>query len=76
MALYADPLSFFGSLGLSMEMMRVVRLVVDTSIHSKGRSVEQVIAYMMDNIDDPKIGMHRHEFEGVTTCSDGTVGES
>jgi uncharacterized protein (DUF885 family) len=56
MGLYADPLCLFGR--LSMEMMRAVRLVVDTGIHSKGWSVEQAIVYMMD-----KTGMHRHECE-------------
>jgi uncharacterized protein (DUF885 family) len=56
MGLYSDPLSLFGR--LSMEMMRAVRLVVDTGIHSKGWSVEQAIVYMMD-----KTGMHRHECE-------------
>ena len=54
MGMYADPLSLFGR--LSMEMMRAVRLVVDTGIHSKGWNVQQAIFYMME-----KTGMHRHE---------------
>jgi uncharacterized protein (DUF885 family) len=56
MGMYATPLNLFGR--LSMEMMRAVRLVVDTGIHYKGWSVEEAIAYMMS-----KTGMHRHEVE-------------
>ena len=56
MGMYADPLSLFGR--LSMEMMRAVRLVVDTGIHSKGWNVQQAIEFMME-----KTGMHRHECE-------------
>lgn len=54
--LYATPMSLFGR--LSMEMMRAVRLVVDTGIHWKGWSVEHAVEYMMANT-----GMHRHECE-------------
>ena len=39
-------------------MMRAVRLVVDTGIHTKGWSVEKAMEYMME-----KTGMHRHECE-------------
>ena len=57
MGLYGgDPMKIFGR--LSMEMMRAVRLVVDTGIHHQGWSVDKAIAYMMD-----KTGMHRHECE-------------
>jgi uncharacterized protein (DUF885 family) len=56
MGMYATPLNLFGR--LSMEMMRAVRLVVDTGIHFKGWSVEDAIVYMMS-----KTGMHRHEVE-------------
>lgn len=56
MGLYGDPNDLFGR--LSMEMMRAVRLVVDTGIHSKGWSVAKAIDYMMS-----KTGMHRHECE-------------
>lgn len=56
MGLYTTPYELFGR--LSMEMMRAVRLVVDTGIHSKGWSLERAIHYMME-----KTGMHRHEVE-------------
>lgn len=56
MDFYPSPLELFGR--LSMEMMRAVRLVVDTGIHSKGWSIEQAITYMMTNT-----GMHRNECE-------------
>lgn len=54
MGLYTSPYELFGR--LSMEMMRAVRLVVDTGIHAMGWSLEQAIVYMME-----KTGMHRHE---------------
>jgi uncharacterized protein (DUF885 family) len=56
MGMYETPLKLFGR--LSCEMMRAVRLVVDTGIHSKGWSVEEATEYMMQ-----KTGMHRPEVE-------------
>jgi len=47
MGLYEEPLDLFGR--LSMEMMRAVRLVVDTGIHELGWSVQQAIEYMQTN---------------------------
>lgn len=41
---YKTPIDLFGR--LSMEMMRAVRLVVDTGIHEYGWSVERAVAYM------------------------------
>jgi uncharacterized protein (DUF885 family) len=49
MGFYADPYQRFGT--LSDEMLRAMRLVVDTGIHSKGWTREQSIKYMMDNSD-------------------------
>ncbi|WOK35244.1 DUF885 domain-containing protein [Sphingomonas sp. C3-2] len=42
-----DPYQRFG--GLDDEMLRAMRLVVDSGIHSKGWTREQAIEYMLDN---------------------------
>jgi uncharacterized protein (DUF885 family) len=44
---YKDPVSDYGR--LSSELFRAVRLVVDTAIHDKGWTRDQVIAYMHEN---------------------------
>ncbi|MFC3549991.1 DUF885 domain-containing protein [Lysobacter cavernae] len=44
---YTDPYNYFGY--LQNELWRAIRLVVDTGLHSKGWSREQVIKYMLDN---------------------------
>ena len=44
---YADPYQYFGR--LQAELWRAIRLVVDTGLHSKGWTREQVIAYMKEN---------------------------
>jgi uncharacterized protein (DUF885 family) len=51
--LYQDPVSDYGR--LSSELFRAVRLVVDTGIHSKGWSREQVIDFFRksDAVDEP-----------------------
>jgi uncharacterized protein (DUF885 family) len=49
MGVFKDPYQRFGT--LSDEMMRAMRLVVDTGIHSKGWTREQAIKYMMDHSD-------------------------
>lgn len=51
MGIYETPLDLFGR--FSMEMMRAVRLVVDTGIHVFGWSVEKAIAYMEENTGKP-----------------------
>ena len=56
MGLYASPLSVFGR--LSMEMMRAVRLVVDTGIHARGWGVQRAVAFMQEHT-----GMHAVECE-------------
>jgi uncharacterized protein (DUF885 family) len=48
---YKDPVSDYGR--LSSELFRAVRLVVDTGIHDKGWTRDQVIAYMRENDVNP-----------------------
>jgi uncharacterized protein (DUF885 family) len=47
MGLYDDPGQHWGT--LDDEMLRAMRLVVDTGIHAKGWTREQAIAYMLEN---------------------------
>lgn len=47
LGMFGDPMQLFGH--LDMEMLRAVRLVVDTGIHAKGWSRQQAIDYMLDN---------------------------
>ena len=44
---YTDPYQYFG--GLNAELWRAIRLVVDTGIHAKGWSRQQVLDYMYAN---------------------------
>jgi uncharacterized protein (DUF885 family) len=46
--LYEEPIYYFGH--LNDEMLRAVRLVVDTGMHAKGWSREQAIKYAMDTL--------------------------
>ncbi len=48
LGLYTDPYQYAGALG--DEMLRAVRLVVDTGLHSRNMTREQAIAYMLDNL--------------------------
>src|SRR5579863_1657809 len=52
---YQDPVSDYGR--LSSELFRAVRLVVDTGIHSKGWTREQVVEFMRKSgaVDEPTI---------------------
>jgi uncharacterized protein (DUF885 family) len=47
LGVYTDPYQYFGR--LQAELWRAIRLVVDTGLHSKGWTREQVIDYMMAN---------------------------
>jgi len=51
MGFYEDPYSDFGR--LSMELWRAVRLVVDTGIHHKKWTRQQVIDYHVENTPNP-----------------------
>jgi uncharacterized protein (DUF885 family) len=52
---YKDPVSDYGR--LSSELFRAVRLVVDTGIHSKGWTRDQVVEYFRKSgaVDEPTI---------------------
>lgn len=52
---YQDPVSDYGR--LSSELFRAVRLVVDTGIHAKGWSRDQVVEFMRNSgaVDEPTI---------------------
>ncbi|HET7708475.1 MAG TPA: DUF885 domain-containing protein [Sphingomicrobium sp.] len=47
MGVFEDPYQRFGT--LSDEMLRAMRLVVDTGIHAKGWTRDQAIKYMLDH---------------------------
>ena len=47
MGVESDPYYRFG--GLNDEMLRAMRLVVDSGIHAKGWTRDQSIQYMLDN---------------------------
>lgn len=47
LGVFTDPYMYFG--GLQGELWRAIRLVVDTGLHDKGWTREQVIKYMRDN---------------------------
>jgi uncharacterized protein (DUF885 family) len=44
---YTDPYQYFG--GLNAELWRAIRLVVDTGIHAKGWTRQQVLDFMYEN---------------------------
>jgi uncharacterized protein (DUF885 family) len=52
---YQDPVSDYGR--LASELFRAVRLVVDTGIHSKGWTRDQVVEYMRQSgaVDEPTV---------------------
>ena len=47
LGLFTDPYQWYGR--LSDEMLRAMRLVVDTGLHTKNWSREQAMRYMLDN---------------------------
>lgn len=53
MEMFTDPYQYFGK--LNDEMLRALRLVVDTGIHRMGWTREQAIRYMLDNSSLPEL---------------------
>ncbi|WP_233354179.1 DUF885 domain-containing protein [Algimonas arctica] len=49
---YEDPYSDFGR--LQSEIWRAIRLVVDTGIHSKGWTLDEAVAYCLENSPNPE----------------------
>lgn len=47
MGMYSDPYQYFGA--LNAELWRAIRLVVDTGLHSKGWTRDQVLDFMYAN---------------------------
>ncbi|RDX36463.1 DUF885 domain-containing protein [Kangiella sp. HD9-110m-PIT-SAG07] len=47
MGVYTDPYQYYGALGA--ELWRAIRLVVDTGLHAKGWTREEVLEYMEKN---------------------------
>jgi uncharacterized protein (DUF885 family) len=47
LGMFTDPYQYYGR--LSDEMLRAMRLVVDTALHTRNWSREQAIKYMLDN---------------------------
>jgi uncharacterized protein (DUF885 family) len=52
MGFYRDPYQRFGT--LNDEMLRAMRLVVDTGLHTKGWTRDQAIAYMLSHSGESK----------------------
>lgn len=59
MGMFEDPAQYFGH--LSDEMLRAVRLVVDTGMHAKGWTREQSIKYMTETLGDEAVARNQTE---------------
>ena len=53
LGVYTDPYQYFGA--LNAELWRAVRLVVDTGLHYKGWTRQQVLDYMYANAATPEV---------------------
>ncbi|MDC0713857.1 DUF885 domain-containing protein [Stigmatella sp. ncwal1] len=52
LGVYQDPYAKFGR--LASEMLRAIRLVVDTGLHSQGWTREQALAFFRENSGEPE----------------------
>jgi uncharacterized protein (DUF885 family) len=52
LGVYQDPYAKFGA--LASEILRAIRLVVDTGLHSKGWTRDQAIAFFRENSGEPE----------------------
>jgi uncharacterized protein (DUF885 family) len=62
---YQDPYNDYG--GLQDEMLRAIRLVVDTGLHAKHWSREQVVSFFHDHstIDEPSVQSETNRYIAV-----------
>jgi uncharacterized protein (DUF885 family) len=82
-ALYAERLAWelgwytedpYGNLGrLKDEMMRAVRLVVDTGIHTRGWTAEEAIAYFFENTGKARATAEREVFRYIVWPGQATA---
>ena len=82
-ALYAERLAWelgwyaedpYGNLGrLKDEMMRAVRLVVDTGIHTRGWTAEDAIAYFVENTGKARATAEREVFRYIVWPGQATA---
>lgn len=68
---YQDPYSDFGR--LTLELIRAVRLVVDTGLHAKRWTREQVIQYHLDNTPLPEGSVVRATERYIVTPGQATA---
>ncbi len=68
---YQDPYSEFGR--LTLELIRAVRLVVDTGLHARGWTREQVVQYHLDNTPLPEGSAVRATERYVVTPGQATA---
>jgi uncharacterized protein (DUF885 family) len=71
LGMFEDPYQWFGH--LDMEMLRAVRLVVDTGLHAQSWTRDRAIAYMLDNTSmaarDVTVEVDRYISEPGQACA-------